>query len=418
MARFYVYSASGDGFSLAYRLTRDGHDVVWETKEPSAQGRGLVPMHKALRPDATVVIDAVGCAVQGRRWRGGHPVFGGNALETWETKRGEGTAVMRQGGLDVPTTHEFDAIPAALRFLHAQDPDAEFYFKPDGLHVPKSMTRKDSARELARFLRWATPQLAKVPKFELQEPIEKGVEIDVAVWLNATGPVAYEVCLEEKKFLAGNKGPSTGCQANVLWSIPARSKLATLLDPFLAPLLASGYVGLAALNTMWTPDATPFGLEWTMRLGYDSTQAAMMLWDDTLGDQLADFTAGRLDRFYRSKDAAMTLRLSCPPQPMEDSRDDKKLEGLPLPLDLLDLDGFLPDDVATGPDGPVCAGGSGFVGVVGRVGRSLSTLRSALVDAAEGVKLTDLMFRPDPVARADEALAFLRKHALCPDPFE
>jgi phosphoribosylamine-glycine ligase len=407
---FHLASTAGDGFCLAYRLRRDGHPVTWSVKERDgrAMGKGLVEQAEPRGRD-TVIYDAVGS-----HGRGMH--IGGNTLETWETHRGEGTKVMAEYGLAIPDTVEFTNLEKALSFLRTND--GEWYFKPDGAHVPKSMTRKGTSESLLRFLAWAAPQLRKVPRFELQAPIDDGIELDIGVWLNGAGPVAYEVCIEEKKFLYDNIGPSTGCQSNVLWDIPFDCKLSRILDPFLDPLVDSGYVGLVGLNTMWTKKGEPYGLEWTMRLGFDSTQAELMLWDESLGVDLAVFAQGRGHGFSRSKKAGMTLRLSTPPQPQEDSKDDEKLAGLPLDPQLLEHNWFAPDDVALDADGkPVCATGSGFIGTVGCTGTSLERMRKQLIDRAKSLDIPDLMYRPDPVSRADAALKFLRAHNLCPDPF-
>jgi phosphoribosylamine-glycine ligase len=408
---FHLASAAGDGFCLAYRLSRDGHPVTWSIKERDGRaiGKGLVDQAE-LRGRDTVVFDAVGM----RRNR--NASIGGNALETWETDRDQGMAIMEEYGLDIPKTIAFTDLDRALAFLRKHD--GEWYFKPDGMHVPKSMTRKGDSGSLLRFLAWAEPHLRKVPRFILQEPIDDGIELDIGAWINGSGPVAYEVCIEEKKFLYDNIGPSTGCQSNVLWDIPYDCPLAKVLDPFIDDLVNSGYVGLVGLNTMWTPKGEPYGLEWTMRLGFDSTQAELMIWSDTLGPDLAVFAQGGWHGFGRSKKAGMTLRLSTPPQPQEDSKDDKKLEGLPLDADLLEHNWFLPDDVALDADGkPVCATGSGFIGTVGVAGNNLDTMRKTLVDRAKGLDIPDLMYRPDPVSRAGAALKYIRAHNLCPDPF-
>lgn len=409
----HLASASGDGFCLAYRLTRDGHPTTWwcQAHEGRAIGRGLVEASAIPPRGATTIYDAVGMTpVRGAAH------LGANDLETWETRRMLGTRTMAEHGIRTPPTHEFRRIEDARAFLRRHD--GEFYFKPDGTHVPKSMTKKGTSEALLRFLTWAAPQLAKVPRFELQEPVESGCEVDVAVWLNARGPIAYEVCLEEKKFCTGDLGPATGCQSNVLWDVPACALVADTIEPFIETLYRSGYVGLASINTIITPKLDIYGLEFTMRLGFDSTQAALALWDDTLGDQLDAFARGRTDAFERSRRAAMTLRISTPPQPIEDSRDDTKLAGTPLPPELLEAEGFLPDDVALDREKlPICATGSGFIGTLSTTGTSLATMRDTLLKRAKALAIDDAMWRKDPVSRADKALAFLRKHGLCPDPF-
>jgi hypothetical protein len=257
------------------------------------------------------LIDGLGFDRLSHWWRKRGPVIGGNTLEIWEKKRELGLEVMEHAGLRMSTTHAFDNLPAAEKFLRQAEGD--WYFKPDG-HVPKAMTRKGDTETLLRFLHWARPQLAKVPRFVLQAPAPDGCEIDVAVWFDGKQPVSFEVTIEEKKFMVGDHGPALGCASNIVWEIPESCRLVKLaLAPFLDALAASNYVGIAAVNTIITPTLDVYGLEWTMRTGWDSTQASCAIFDESLATQLTEFAQGGLSQFYRPKKAGMTLRLSMPP---------------------------------------------------------------------------------------------------------
>jgi phosphoribosylamine-glycine ligase len=414
-----IVSETGDGAGLAVHLTRQGNDVAFIPKDHSCMPmlQGVVKRVAQYPPvshyDLTL-IDGLGFDRLSHWWRKRGPVIGGNTLEIWEKKRELGLEVMEHAGLRMSTTHAFDNLPAAEKFLRQAEGD--WYFKPDG-HVPKAMTRKGDTETLLRFLHWARPQLAKVPRFVLQAPAPDGCEIDVAVWFDGKQPVSFEVTIEEKKFMVGDHGPALGCASNIVWEIPESCRLVKLaLAPFLDALAASNYVGIAAVNTIITPTLDVYGLEWTMRTGWDSTQASCAIFDESLATQLTEFAQGGLSQFYRPKKAGMTLRLSMPPQPMENSKDDKQQVGLPLPSAVLDDHSFWPEDVACERDGPVSACGSGFLGAAVTTGTDVTAMRSALLATADGLDIPDLMYRTDPVSRLEEALKFLHEHRLCPTP--
>jgi hypothetical protein len=155
-----------------------------------------------------------------------------------------------------------------------------------------------------------------------------------------------------------------------------------------------------------------------MRFGWDATQAELALWGDHAADNLSAVAHGD-GMFQASHAAAMTLRLSVPPQPMEGSRDHRDWAEFPLPGELLEDPEFFPDDIAVDRLGNVrLATGSGFVGVLATTGRTLIGMRRHLTSRAEKLGLKDGMWRPDPVATAEETILFLRKHHLAKDPFE
>jgi phosphoribosylamine-glycine ligase len=412
--RFHLASDYGDGASLAYHLQRTGHEVTWSVRHKDARPmlQGLVRYADWPPRGAITLVDAVGMHIKD------HPRIGGNALEVWETVRKVGMEAMLDHGIEIPDTIACRTVAEAITAL--RDLEGEWYFKPDG-DVPKSMTRMGDPAWLIRFLEWARPQLAKCPSMILQRRVADAVEVDAAVWLDGQSVGGYELALEEKKFLAGNKGPSTGCQANLVWV--ARENDRAVMDTigrFVPTLLDSGYVGIASINGLWTPDQRYYGLEFTMRFGWDATQAEAALYGGGFAHDLASLASGETGAFTRNlKEGAMTLRLSVPPQPQEGSRDHKDWADFPLPESLLEDEEFYPDDLAVDRTGQVrLATGSGFVGVLATTGKTLIGMRRHLTSRAEKHGLKDGMWRPDPVATAEETIGYLRKHHLAKDPFD
>src|SRR5690349_2179539 len=276
MARFLVYSIYGDGMCLAQQLQRQ-HDVRFfvEHDKGFRQGQGIVNVTRNPRPEKgeIVVFDSVGAQRLGALYRRqGFATIGGYPQEDWELKRMVGTDLMREHGLAVPETHFFKTLPEAKAFLKQQDPNDVWYFKPDGKDVPKHLTFGKRVPMLLRCLDYAAPHLPpQMNGFQLQKQVQ-GIEVDVCAWVNQTGVVSAEVTIEEKKFGAGNTGPSTGCQSNLVWCIDPKSRLVEqTVGRFTDQLVDEGYCGLIALNCMFGDET--YGLEFTMRPGYDSTHA-------------------------------------------------------------------------------------------------------------------------------------------------
>ena len=223
----------------------------------------------------------------------------------------------------------------------------------------------------------------------------------------------FNITLEDKRFLAGNRGANTGCEANLVvflkGSAPKLAKVALL--PLTECLTKARYVGPIDRNNIVSPDGTAWGLEWTARPGWDAFTAYMHHFDATLYDQLRAFAEGELER-WEPIDAtrlSLTLRISVSPYPIETGAERalKMKRGAPLDPELLaDLGGLTTiNDVMKGPDkGPVLAGSTGFIGTLGAVGHNLSALRRSILEQARALDIDGLQFRPDPVKRAEHDL--------------
>lgn len=415
--RFLVYSRAGEGLSLAWRLQQEGHAVRFFVLEPPSRGagRGLLnttAVGDPLRGEITIFTDT-GFAPKGRLLRQrGFAVVGGNSLETVERDRATGMRLMHARGLDTPETYDFHTVAAGLKFLNANE--GAWFFKPD--NAPANMTRNAPTSEsMVRFLRWVAPQL-KTQEFALQRKVD-GTEVDVDIWCNGrdiVGPSSVD--LEEKKALAGELGPRTGCQSNVVFS--TRDKIVQeTIGRFADDLVTTGYVGCFSINTIIAKDSTMYGLEFTARFGYDALEAwSAMLTPGTIGEQFAELAAGGLSEWDTLPDApyAMTLRLSTPPFPLDAPVENAKAKGLPLDDALLARADFIPvEDFALDSAGlPVGAGNGGGFGVLVQVGHTLEQLRGALLESAESLDVPALQYRIDPVKSAEERLDALRELGL------
>src|SRR5207245_8944189 len=181
-------------------------------------------------------------------------------------------------------------------------------------------------------------------------------EISVEGWCDRQRLIfPFNATIEEKKFMAGDVGPRTGCESCVVFAYdgPLVEELLKMEDT----LREEGYIGSLDLNMIVT-EKGPLGLEWTARLGFDASNGLFHLMGPTLPEQLEAFAYGALPAWEISPELALTLRFSIPPYPNDNKREAGKLYGLPLDKKVLDLDYT---DVALGSDAPICAGRDGLL---------------------------------------------------------
>lgn len=416
MARFCLLSEFGDMAFLGLRLQEEGHEVWLHIKDPASRHvyDGMLPKLKTPTPPpgSTVVFDTTnrGALATALR-RQGFPVIGGNPIDRdLEVMRTSGFEIMESIGLSVPEWHPFASVKDAIRFLRREAEDGGWYFKPNG-DAPTTLTHNDDSNdEMIAWLEAVEPRLAGVKSFVLQKK-QEGIEIDCDGWFDGQRWV-YPFCstIEDKKAWTGELGARGGCASNVVWRWPGPRPpfpMATVMR--LEPILREArYVGNIALNTIVDSEGTPHGLEWSARFGFDALQAFALLVRGDLGEQLAAFARGHLDRFDVGPDLALTLRLSCPPYPLE--APELAQANLGIPVDPR-LDGshprVFPDDVMVTKGRARLAGRDGSVGTVGIVGDDIAQMRHDLVEFAKDIRIDDKQMRTDPVERYERAMGML-----------
>src|SRR6266446_4196986 len=347
MPNFFFYSDAGDGLFLARRFQREGHRVRAYINETNAKDvyRGIIPLSNNPSPEKgeIVIFDMVKYGVQADEWRAkGFKVIGASRFaDALELNRPAGTEMMRKIGIRTPETHVFQTLDPAKTFLSKQREEDKWYFKPSG-NQPTASTWG----ALPSFLLEYLEEEYEGGQFELQREI-KGTEISLEGWWDGKRWVhPFNSTVEDKKLMAGDLGPRTGCMVNVVWAYEdPRPLLAIKTIAKLAPYLeASGHVGPIDLNMILDEEGTPFGLEWSPRFGYDALQALCLLVQGDAGRQFADFAEGRLEAFdVRTDVYGMTLNVSVPPFP--DSKHAKDARGTRLDKKLLGDPGVYLRDV-------------------------------------------------------------------------
>ena len=405
----HFWSADGSSLPLALRLKREGHSVTWYVKSPEARsiGKGLLTRADSPPRGSLVIFDSTGQGGLGTAYRRqGHLVIGGNPFDkNLELERPEGARIMRKGGIVTPPTFPFSDIPGALRFL--KKAEGRWFVKVSGDTVESSTCDAPDPESMIRYLTWVGSK-GKVDPFELQQGVD-GIEVSCNGWFDGEKFLKpFDITLEEKKFLAGDQGPRTGCESCVVWHARSEALGKVTVQAIEDQLAAEGYRGPVDLNSLIDDDGTPQGLEWTARLGFDATQAWMRLFDGDLGEQLEAFAAGESTQWEPRGPAGTlsgVLRITIPPYPTWEPKLIKKTEGMPLDERVLHDMRFDPVDVM---EDAQAAGGSGIIGTVSAMG-SLAEIKASLLTQAESLNIPHKQFRIDPLSRVESDMARLKK---------
>jgi phosphoribosylamine--glycine ligase len=412
-ADFVWLSPDGAGLAVAFRLKQEGHNVVvWvKDKQAKAMWRGLLyhvnELGEALslvRPETIMVLDGTGGGRTADRFRRqGVRVLGGSRLaDRLEIDRNFGFDVMREAGLAVPETVEFDDIAKAKAFVLKDG--RRWVFKPSKGDLANAFTfvAEDAEQMIDMFDYLQKSLLTKTKgetfKFILQEFVE-GVEISTEGWFDGKKFVPpFNHTMEEKRLATGNHGPNMGCMGNVVWNMAEPDKIVqeTLIP--LESLLRGRHVGPIDVNCIVRERA--WCLEFTPRMGYDSTFAWLELLDGPIGDFYEAFAGGRLDVMpVATDDLGLSVRMLYDRDPITQ----KHPPGLPIhgvSPELLPHVWFV-DMALSEKKKPVTAGVDGYVLTVSGRAPTVDQARSLVYDRVEEVHVPSSYYRVDIGGRVD-----------------
>lgn len=390
---------------MAYRLEEEGHDVRVYLENRSKMYDNILPkaddlLELNIQPDDYVIFDMVGGGdgAEALKEKGYTVIGAGKLNDSLELDRNFGLDFMKEHGIKIPPTYNFSSISEVREFL--ADKEERYVIKPSG-NADTSLTYvSTSAENLRRMLDYMDDKIEEGTEIVLQEFVE-GIEMSTEAWFNGERFLQpINSTMEDKKFLAGDYGPNTGCMGNVVWIWPddiSEYLYRTIFEPLEPKLQEAGYLGPLDLNAIWT-DEGPYGLEWTARFGYDAIQAMAMLLDEPLGSLLTQLPT--LPQFpVQSTKTAFSVRVSIPPFPNDD-----EVPELPLM-------GFNPkkkahyflSDVYYDEDEKIlkCAGTDGYVVCVADARSSVAAARRRVYDLVDTLEIPSMQLRRDVGARYD-----------------
>jgi phosphoribosylamine--glycine ligase len=380
--KILVHNKNSDSAGLALRFVKEKHKVLWYTELPfyrnALRNMGVEHVDSMTagvkeKPDF-VLFDREGNGdLADRLKKAGLNVCCANAMaDKMELDRKFGLDLMKDNGIKIPKTEHFSNLQEAVAYVK-KNPNA-YAIKVDGnVGANSSYVSKDD-KDMLDYLAYQDEQgkIKKGSKFVLQEVV-KGVEISTEVWFANGKPIQpYNSTFETKKFMPGDLGPNTGCETSAMFpyvgsGVPRMvQKTIAKIFPFMEKQKWSGPLDINCIVS--EKDHEPYGLEWTVRLGYSAIYAMAASIEDGLGEFFYGIASGNIKRIPFKHTWATALRLSIPPYPYENPADDKVEESLyeavaGLRVVAPNSPGWWPLDVEKDSKGRlITSGGSGTVG--------------------------------------------------------
>jgi phosphoribosylamine---glycine ligase len=416
--KILVIGGGGREHALAWRLARDGHDVIAAPGNPGiaevatchavavSDLDGLVALAVAAAVDLVVVGPEAPlvAGVADRLRAAGVATFGPSASGA----RLEGSKVFtkelfaRHGIPTAPfaacaTVAEADAAIAGL--------GGGVVVKADGLAAGKGVyvcDDADEARAAARAL-LDDRRLGDAGARIVVEQKVRGREVSILAITDGERLEVLAPAEDHKTIFDGDRGPNTGGMGTVspAWTSDAvvARIVAEVLEPTVRGLAAENidYRGVLYAGVMVGDDGTPWTLEYNCRFGDPETQPVLARARGDLGAVLAGAAAGRLPTGALSWDprAAVCVVLAAAHYPDAPRTGD--------PIDGLDAAAVDPDVIvfhagtARRGDRLVTAGGR-VLGVTA-LGDDVASARRRAYDAVGRIRFDGMQYRSDIGAR-------------------
>jgi len=392
-----VISKDGDFLSLAYRMLLAEHDVDVYLENKSKMYDGILfKVHDIneldIEKDDMVIFDMVGGGrgADKLKDRGIHVVGGGRLNDDLELYRCSGMEFLEDTGITVPPYSVLYTEEEARELIESTG--ERYVFKPDGNQSTDLTYVATSPENMIRMLPYLFAKVPEGTPVVLQEFAE-GIEMSTEAWFNGDEFMRpINSTMEEKKFMAGDLGPNTGCAGNVVWwwDEDKSEKLYELLFKQMEPALREArYMGPLDINCIWTKDG-PMGLELTTRFGYDAIQAASRLIDMEFGEFLYKLPQTNMIPTTSDK-YALAIRVSIPPYPNDGEVPEVPIGGVPEEFE----DNVYLSDVFSDPYGLSCAGTDGYVCAVADTGHQISKIQERVVNIIDRLEIPSKQYRID-----------------------
>jgi len=411
--RYLILSKYGDGLALSYRLQDEGNQVkAFLTYKPYDKvGQGWIDRVESLdeglswEPDV-VVCDRNNVTSEAEHCRDeGFLVFGASPLhKRLEEDRPFALGIVEKYGILVPDWQEFSASAEAIKFLKANKGKWVLKFG-SGDSIPTRLT--ESEEDAIAYLEDTKP---KQP-FIVQEHIDGKLELNTEAWFSDGSLIEGSINhgMEQKRFLAGDMGPNTGCESNLTWTSSGAAFDETFgAGGLLGWLEEEQYAGPIDIAAIMDEEGRLWFLEFTPRLGYSAIFSMLPILNSDLGQIFYECASGSIPEFNLSKDYGFAVTLSTTPYPYEMPKEHIINERLRLGPDLEPGDSFWPIDLSFKDDVWRTAGAHGLLGYATSSSPSPQDAVYTALHALEGTKGTNLQWRTDAGNPTDK-IALLRK---------
>jgi len=204
------------------------------------------------------------------------PVIGAASIcDSAELDRWFGIKLLKTLGFDIPDTFYIKSYKEAVAFCESRsvkkerwvikfnDNQGNFssYISTD---IPDMLEELEHLEEASRV---------DFGKGAIIQEYVKGIELSCEGWFNGERFIedGFNYTMEEKKFLTGGLGPSTGCEGNLVWRASPTEKIPRLYNRLTPLLHYYRYRGPWDINwKISEKNQRPYALEVTPRFGYDA----------------------------------------------------------------------------------------------------------------------------------------------------
>lgn len=435
--KILIYSKEGDSLFMVPRLQREGHSVCVFIKEKDHRRayEGMTEkvntLEDGLRTNPDVVFfDMVGDGKIADYLKRTYNVVGGGAFnDRAELDRAYGMKLMKIAGINFPETHEFNSPKEAIRFVE-QNPE-RYVVKVDDNQSCFTSYVSDSPEDMIEMIEHMEREKLFDSKkgFVLQVFVE-GIEISTAGTFDGNDfvPQSFNHTIEEKKFMTGGLGSTTGSEGSlVFFNDDPSDRLVKNLKRMTSILRANNYRGEIDLNTIVDGKGKPWALEFCSRTGYCALENELALFKGDWGEFLVSLGRGKVGDVEFSQDYCIALRVSIPPYPhmefppgMPKGLKDKCREALLERAKNVKIEGFEGFeescywlDVFVDSEGDLrCAGDDGVIGSLCATGETIEAARHGAYDMLKLLKVPNKQARIDIGRRAIKQIPELHKFGM------
>lgn len=334
--KFVMVSREGDGCEILNRILQEGNEVELfiTEKDDRKSWDGILPKVETLPldKDAVYIFDSSGNGkiADNLIHKGYHVVGGSSTADDLEFDRGKAIDLMHDVGMEIPETHTFDKFDEVREFLREHS-DHLYVLKPSGKDLPCHLSyvpqEEEDISDTIRYVNWVEKAYGKdIKEIEVQY-FEEGIAVSTEGWFNGFHFIyPFNHTIENKKFLNGNLGPSTGCSGNIVWPCEVDEFVKDVRK--LESYLQGRYIGPVDWNSILTKSGERKGLEFTIRHGYDAICALLKLMKSEVGKFYADLARNQFEgEMELAEEFAAAIRVTIPPYPNDGA---KVVSGTPI----------------------------------------------------------------------------------------
>lgn len=350
----------------------------------------------------------------------GFKIFGPTpASARLEIDRSAGMELLQAHGIDMPPYETFDSLEEAEKF--ARKSDRAWVAKPMGDEADKSLTYVSS--DPADLVGWLRRQIAGGKKLKgklmLQEKVDLLSELGVSGWMGPEGflPDKWQVCVEHKKLMNGEIGPSTGEMGTVCQYAETDKLAEEMLLPLEPTLRALGHRGDFSIGAMVDTKGRAWPLEFTARAGWPAFHIQVASHRGDPAKWMRDLLDGK-DSLRVSYDVSLGVVMAQPRFPYGGTPEDlvvgNPIQGIADNYDDLHCVNVM---LGKGPimqdgkvvEGPTYQTSGEYVLVATGLGKTVEKARSKVYRTIKGVKFANSMYRTDIGEKVQDALPALHK---------